>query len=109
MGGPEGFKLLQRLAELIGGQVAASRGAVEQGWISHDYQVGQTGKTVRPQVYIACGISGSIQHLAGMKNSKFIVAINKDPNAQIFKYADIGIVDDLYKVVPAMIAELENE
>ena len=103
VGSKENFKLIRDLAEAIGGEVAASRAAVDAGWIDHDYQVGQTGVTVRPRLYIACGISGSIQHCAGMSESKKIIAINTDPEAPIFSCADYKIVGDLNQVIPQMI------
>ena len=104
---PEGFALLKKLADKLEGTVAASRGAVDAGWIEHAYQVGQTGTTVKPKVYFACGISGAIQHVAGMQDSKLIVAINSNEHAPIFDIADIGIVGDLYKVIPEIIDALE--
>jgi electron transfer flavoprotein alpha subunit len=109
MKGPEGFELLRQLAGRLGGVVAASRAAVDAGWMDHAYQVGQTGTTVKPKIYIACGISGAIQHIAGMQNSEQIVAINSAENAPIFEVADYGIVGDLFKVIPSIIDELDKQ
>lgn len=108
VGSAENFEIIRKLAESIGGQVGASRAAVDAGWIAHEHQVGQTGKSVSPKLYIACGISGAIQHLAGISGADFIVGINRDENAPILKAADIGIVGDLHKVVPLLAAEIRR-
>jgi electron transfer flavoprotein alpha subunit len=108
VGSKENFKIIEDLAAVLNAEVGGSRVAVELDWIEHDHQVGQTGKTVSPRLYIACGISGAIQHIVGMQGADIIVAINRDENAPIFKVAHYGIVGDLHKVIPTLIEEVKR-
>jgi electron transfer flavoprotein alpha subunit len=108
LGGPEGFDLVNELAEALNGVVGATRGAVDLEWIGHAHQVGQTGRTIAPKLYIGLGVSGAVQHLVGMQGSDTIVAVNTDPNAPIFEVATYGVVGDVFKVVPAMLARLKE-
>jgi electron transfer flavoprotein alpha subunit len=107
--GENGFRILKELADLAGGVVGASRAAVDAGWISREHQIGQTGRAVSPELYVACGISGAVQHIAGMKTARVVVAINSDPKALMFKYSDIGIVGDALKIVPELINVLKKK
>ena len=108
LGNADGFKLIKQFADKVGGVVGSSRAAVDNGWIDHSHQVGQTGTTVKPKIYFACGISGAIQHLAGMQTSDIIVAINTDPDAPIMEVADYAVIGDLYKVIPEIINDWDN-
>jgi electron transfer flavoprotein alpha subunit len=105
---PEDFSMIKELADLVGGVVGASRPLVDEGWISKEHQVGFSGNTVKPKLYIACGISGSPQHLFGMRDSEIIIAINIDPSAPIFRIANYGIIEDMYKIIPKLIEEIKR-
>ena len=108
MGDPSGFELMQELASALGGAVGASRPTIDEGWINYRHQVGLSGRTVRPTVYLACGISGAVQHQAGMKTSDVIIAVNKDPDAPIFGISNLGVVGDLYEVVPSLVEKIKE-
>ena len=109
LGDPEGFKLISELADALSGAVGASRPTVDEGWIDYRHQVGLSGRTVRPKVYMACGISGAVQHQAGMKTSDVIISVNKDPEAPIFKVSSLGVVGDLYEVIPLLIKKIKEK
>jgi electron transfer flavoprotein alpha subunit len=106
VGGPDGFRVVEEIAEALGGAVGATRAAVDAGWIPYAQQIGQTGKIVKPQLYLALGISGAIQHKVGMQTAETIVAVNRDPDAPIVEFADLAIIADLFEVAPALLAEL---
>lgn len=106
---PECINIIRDLADVLGGSIASTRPIVDDGWLKKDYQVGQTGKTVRPDLYIACGISGAIQHSSGMENSEFIIAINKDEEAAIFDLADLGVVGDIHAILPKLTEAIQNK
>jgi electron transfer flavoprotein alpha subunit len=108
LGEPKGFEVIRKLAQALGGAVGASRPTVDEGWMEYRHQVGLSGRTVRPKLYMACGISGAVQHLAGMKTSDTIIAINKDPDAPIFSVSSLGAVGDLYEVVPLLIERIKE-